>query len=67
MSSKPGLKQKIKSAIQTVGRAVKKRSKHLPSRLNKKVKFGKVSVTKKGALDHATGILKSSKSDLKIS
>ena len=48
MSSKLSLKQKIKSAIQSVGRAVKKRSKNKPRRLNKKEKPGKVSVTKKG-------------------
>ena len=64
---KNSMKQKLKSVIQAVGRAVKKRSKHLPSRLSKKVMLSKVSVTKKGALDYATGIQKSSKSDLKIS
>ena len=64
---KNSMKQKLKSAIRAVGRAVKKRSKQLPSRLNKKVKPGTVSVTKKGAVDYATGIPKSSKSDLKIS
>ena len=67
MSSKLSLKQKLKSAIRAVGRAVRKRSKHLPSRLNKKVKPGTVSVTKKEVLDYATGIPKSSKSEKKIS
>ena len=67
MSSKLSLKQKIKSAIQSVGRAFKKRSKKKPSRLNKMEKPGRVLVTRKGEVNHATGILKNTKSDLKIS
>ena len=67
MSSKPGLKKKIKSAIQKVGRVFKKRTKKKPSRLNKMEKPGRVLVTKKDEVNHATGILKNTKSDLKIS
>ena len=66
-NSVSSLKQKLKSAIQSVGRAFKKRSKKKPSRLNKMEKPGKVLVTKKGEFNHATGILKSSKSEIKIS
>ena len=45
----------------------KKRSKKKPSQLNKMEKPGRVLVTKKGEFNHAIGILKNTKSDLKIS
>lgn len=63
----PSLKKKLKSAIQSVSRAVKKRSKNMPRRLKKKEKPGRISVMKKGVLNNAIDKLRSSKSDLKIS
>lgn len=67
VSPKPGLKQKIKSAIQKVGRIFKKRTKKKPSRVHKIEKPERIVVSKKGEFNHATGILKNTKSDLKVS
>ena len=67
ISSKSGLKKKIKSAIQKVGRVFKKRTKKKPSRLNKIEKPARVLVMKKVEVNHATGILKNIKSNLKVS
>ena len=61
------LKQRLKSTIQSVGRAVKKRSKKLHKFVKRKEKFGKVSVMKKGVLNNAIVNPRSCKSDLKIS
>ena len=67
VSPKPGLKQKIKSAIQKVGRIFKKRTKKKPSRVHKIELPEKIVVSKKGEFNHATGIVKNTKSDLKVS
>ena len=66
-SSKPCLKKKIESAIQKVGRIFKKRTKKKPSRVHKIEKPERIVVSKKGEFNHATGILKNTKSDLKVS
>ena len=47
------LKQKLKSAIQSVGLAVKKRSKKMLRWLENKEKLGQVPVVKKGLLNNA--------------
>ena len=67
VSSKPGLKQKIKSAIQKVGRIFKKRTKKKPSRVHKIEKPEKIVVSRKGEFNYAIGILRNTKSDLKVS
>ena len=67
VSPKPGLKQKLKSAISKVGRLFKKRTKKRPSRVYKIEKPEKLVVSKKGEISHATGILRDTKSDLKVS
>ena len=66
-SSKPGLKQKIKSAIKRMGRVFKRRTKKKPSRLHIMEKPERVLVSRKGEFNHAAGILKNTKSDLKVS
>ena len=66
-SSKPGLKQKIKSAIKKMGRVFKRRIKKKPSRLHIMEKPERVLVSRKGEFNHAAGILKNTKSDLKVS
>ena len=67
VSPKPGLKQKIKSAIQKVGRIFKKRTKKKPSRVHKIEKPERIVVSKKGEINHAIGILRNTKSDMKVS
>ena len=66
-SSKPGIKQKIKSAIKRMGRVFKRRTKKKPSRLHIMEKQERVLVSRKGEFNHAAGILKNTKSDLKVS
>ena len=66
-SSKPGIKQKINSAIKKMGRVFKRRTKKKPSRLHIMEKQERVLVSRKGEFNHATGILKNTKSDLKVS
>ena len=61
------LKQKLKSAIQSVGRAVQKRSNNMSRRLKKKENTGRISVMKKRVLNNAVVNPRSCKSDLKIS
>lgn len=64
----PSLKQKLKSAIQSVGRAVKKRSKNMSRRLKKKEKSGRVTAMhKRTVLNNAMVNPRSCKSNLKIS